>query len=61
MRAARVQAWLEGRDEMLPEDLRTVYYESVAHRVFFQPVFELQRTQLIGPFTESILNRVAAP
>jgi MoxR-like ATPase len=61
MRAARVQAWLEGRDEMVPEDLRSVYYESIAHRVFFQPVFELQRAQLVGPFIEAILNRVAAP
>jgi MoxR-like ATPase len=61
MRAARVQAWLEGRDRMLPEDLRAVFYESVAHRVFFRPVYELQRTQLIGPFTRAILERVAAP
>lgn len=61
MRAARVQAWLEGRDRMLPEDLRDVFFESVAHRVFFRPVYELQRAALIGPFIDAILQRVAAP
>ncbi|MEO0424592.1 MAG: MoxR family ATPase [Pseudomonadota bacterium] len=61
LRAARVQAWLEGRDQMLPEDLRFVFYESIAHRVFFKPVYELQRAALIQPFVASLLDRVAAP
>ncbi len=61
MRAARVQAWLEGREQMLPEDLRFVFYESVAHRVFFKPVYELQRAALIQPFIGALLDRVAAP
>jgi MoxR-like ATPase len=61
LRAARVQAWLEGRDVIMPEDLRDVFYESVAHRVFFKPVFELQRSHLIAPFINTILERVAAP
>ncbi|MEM9385302.1 MAG: MoxR family ATPase [Pseudomonadota bacterium] len=61
LRAARVHAWLEGRDQMLPEDLRFVFYESIAHRVFFKPVYELQRAALIQPFVASLLDRVAAP
>lgn len=61
LRAARVQAWLRGRDRLLPEDLRDVFFESIAHRVFFRPVYELQRENLIRPFVDAILRRVAAP
>ena len=61
MRAARVAAWLDGRDYLIPEDLRGVFRETTAHRVFFQPVYELRRSELIGELMTGILDNVAAP
>jgi len=61
VRAARVQAWLEGRSAIVPEDLRTVFIETVAHRIALQPVYEAQRASIARPLAEEILRRVAAP
>ena len=61
MRAARVSAWLNGRDHLIPEDLQKVFRETVAHRIFFSPVYEMRRSDIIGGFMDGILNRVAAP
>ena len=51
VRAAKVSAWLGGRDDLTPEDLRAVFHEVVAHRVFFTPIYELQRGRLGREFT----------
>jgi len=61
MRAARVSAWLNGRDKLIPEDLQNVFRETVAHRIFFSPVYEMRRTEIIGRLMDGILDRVAAP
>jgi len=61
MRAARVAAWLAGRDHLLPEDVQAVFRETVAHRVFFTPVYEMRRAGLIDNLMERILAQVAAP
>lgn len=61
MRAARVHAWLEGRAHMIPEDLQSVFPETIAHRIFFAPVYELRRETLIREFMDNLLRRVAAP
>lgn len=61
LRAAKVGAWLDGRDMLVPEDLRDVFFETVAHRVFFAPVYELRRSQVAAELIEQILRRVSAP
>ena len=61
LRAARVQAWLDGRDYLVPEDLQSLFHDVVGHRIFLSPVYELQREQLIPQLTQAILNQVAAP
>lgn len=61
MRAAKVSAWLDGRDMLVPEDIRGVFYESVAHRVFFTPLYELRRSQISAELTAKILGGIAAP
>ena len=61
VRAAKVQAWLEGRTNLQPEDLARVFHPVVAHRVFFAPVYELQREWLAPALTQAILERVPAP
>lgn len=61
MRAARVAAWLDGRSHMIPEDIQGVFVETIAHRVFFTPVYELRRSVLIGDLMAAILRQVPAP
>jgi MoxR-like ATPase len=61
LRAAKVAAWLRGGGAVIPEDLHGVFHETIAHRVFFTPVYELRRSQLASQFMEQILQRVVAP
>ncbi len=61
LRAARVAAWLDGRSYATPEDLQAVFVETVAHRLVFQPVYELRRPEIVGPLMAGILAGVPAP
>jgi MoxR-like ATPase len=61
LRAARVVAWLDERDYLVPEDVQGVFHEAVAHRVFFDPVLELRRAEVAREFTGQLLQKVAAP
>jgi MoxR-like ATPase len=61
VQAARVQAWLEGRTIIVPEDLQAVFFEVMAHRVFLDPVYELRREAIIGALIPAVLASVAAP
>ena len=61
LRAARVAAWLNGRESVLPEDIHEVFFAVVAHRVFFRPAFELRRGELARELTDQILQSVATP
>jgi MoxR-like ATPase len=61
MRAAKVAAWLNDRTSLVPEDLHAVLYETLAHRIFFHPVYELRRTELVGALLQQVVNQVASP
>jgi MoxR-like ATPase len=61
VRAAKVAAWLDGRDYLAPQDVAAVFHEVVAHRLFFTPIYELQRGWLARAFTQAILQHVPAP
>ncbi len=61
IRAARVRAWLEGRDMLLPEDLRAVFPETMAHRIFLEPVYEMRREQIVPALCRAVLDTVPAP
>jgi len=61
LRAARVAAWLDGRDVLVPEDLHGVFFETVAHRIYFRPVYELRRSELAPALVRAILARVPVP
>jgi MoxR-like ATPase len=61
LRAARVAAWLDGRGFVTPEDVQRVYTPVIAHRLCFQPLYELRRAQLAPRLTRAILRTVAAP
>ncbi len=61
IRAARVRAWLEGRDMIVPEDLRAVFPEVMAHRIFFDPVYELRRDTIARALCQAAFETVPAP
>ena len=61
LRAARVAAWLNGHESVLPEDLHEVFFFTVAHRLIFRPAYELRRTELAKQLTEQIMRSVATP
>lgn len=61
VRAGKVSAWLDGRSDLTPEDVRGVFHEVIAHRVFFTPIYELQRARLGHAFAEQVLRKVPAP
>lgn len=58
VRAAKVSAWLNGRFNLTPEDIAAVFHPVVAHRVFFSPMYELQRSWLAKAYTQAILSHV---
>ncbi len=60
-RAARVVAWLAGREHLTPEDVRAVMPSALGHRIFFTPVYEMRRAELADELIRQILERVATP
>ena len=61
LRAARVTAWLAGRDYTTPEDVQAVFEVTIAHRLCYQPVYEMRRHEIAAPLIAGILGSVAAP
>jgi len=60
-RAARVVAWLSGRDYLTPDDIRTMAQPALGHRIFFTPVYELRRAQISDELISQILEKVPTP
>lgn len=61
LRAARVNAWLNGREAVLPEDIHAVFFETVAHRLVFSPVYEIRRMEIARKLLNGIVNVIAVP
>ncbi|GBU16483.1 MULTISPECIES: MoxR family ATPase [Methylobacterium] len=61
VRAARVRAWLEGREWLVPEDVRAVFPEVMAHRVFLEPVHEMRRAQIVPELCRAVFETVPTP
>jgi MoxR-like ATPase len=61
LRAARVNAWLNGREAVLPEDIHAVFHETIAHRLVFSPVYEMRRTEIARELLSNTISAVAAP
>lgn len=61
LRAARVNAWLNERTAVLPEDIHAVFHSTVAHRLVFSPIYEMRRTEIAREMLAGIVNAVAAP
>ena len=61
LRAARVNAWLNNRTAVLPEDIHAVFHATVAHRLVFSPVYEMRRTEIAREMLSGIIHAIATP
>jgi len=61
LRAARVAAWLDARTYVTPEDVQAVFVEAIAHRLCYQPVYEMRRHEITPRLMAAIVAAVAAP
>jgi MoxR-like ATPase len=61
LRAARTAAWLAGRGHVTPEDVQAVFVQTIAHRLCYQPVYEMRRHEISPRLMQAILAGVAAP
>lgn len=61
VRAARVAAWLDGRTMAVPEDVRAVFYETMAHRIFFEPAYEMRRETVARALIDALFETVPVP
>ncbi|MCB1754061.1 MAG: MoxR family ATPase [Gammaproteobacteria bacterium] len=61
LKAARVRAWLEGREIVLPEDIRDLFADCMKHRIFFTPVYEMRRTEIADAFVDSMISTISSP
>ncbi len=61
VRAAKVTAWLEGRDHVLPDDIHTILLPTLSHRVFLSPVYEGRRETIMPMFAQALRNNIPTP
>jgi MoxR-like ATPase len=61
VRAAKVSAWLEDRDHVLPEDIHTVLLPALNHRVFLSPVYESRREKIMPQFVQALRDHISTP
>jgi MoxR-like ATPase len=61
LRLARVQAWLNAREQVIPEDIQSLFAAAIAHRLFLKPMYEYRRSELIPALISRLLRGIAAP
>lgn len=45
----------------MPEDIRDVFPEVMAHRVFLEPVYEMRRETIVPGLIRAVFETVPAP
>ncbi|WP_428929396.1 AAA family ATPase [Marinibacterium sp. SX1] len=61
VRAARAQAWIEGRDYVVPGDVAAILAPSMGHRIFLTPVYEARRDRIVPDLLNAVLAHVPVP
>ena len=61
IRAGKVNAWLAGRLKMIPEDLHGGLSETMSHRIFLYPNYELMRDEIVKELLAICTAKVPAP
>jgi MoxR-like ATPase len=60
-KGARVNAWLDKREALIPEDFHRVIYQVCKHRIFLNPVYDYNREAIIDALITAVINKVQAP
>ena len=60
-RGARVNAWLNQREAIIPEDFHVIIKQVAKHRLFLNPVYDYNRDQIVDTLIETALDTVASP
>ncbi len=60
LRAAQAQAWLDGREFVTPDDIKTIALPLLSHRLILKPEAQLDGTNL-EQVIKSLLTRVTVP
>lgn len=60
-RAARVRAWLEGRDYMTPDDVKDVFFEVMSHRIFVDPIHALRGDEPVRQLCRAVFDATPVP
>ncbi len=50
-----------GRAWLVPEDIRAIFPEIMAHRIFLEPVHELRRAEIVPALCRAVFDTVPAP
>tara|TARA_A100001015_G_scaffold215132_1_gene241521 strand:- start:5141 stop:6160 length:1020 start_codon:yes stop_codon:yes gene_type:complete len=61
VKAAKVNAWLAGRLDLIPEDLHGGLQETMAHRIVLFPNYELQHKEIVRKLIKFCAEKVTAP
>lgn len=60
-KGARVNAWLNEREAIIPEDFHVIIKQIAKHRLFLNPVYDYNRDQIIDALIEATLDKIASP
>lgn len=60
-RGARVNAWLNQREAVIPEDFHVIIKQIAKHRIFLNPVYDYDRDTIIDNLLDAALNTVQSP
>lgn len=61
VRLARAAAWADGRDAVLPQDIREVFQPIMAHRTFLDPAYEPRREALVPALIQAAFDQTPVP
>lgn len=61
VRVARTAAWANGRDAVLPKDVRDVFLPVMAHRTFLAPAYEPRRETLVPALIQGAFDKIPVP
>lgn len=61
VRAARVRAWLAGRDYLTPDDVRDLFIEVMAHRIFVDPIYALRGEEPVRQLCRAVFDATPVP
>lgn len=61
VRTARAAAWADGRDAVLPQDVREIFEPVMAHRTFLGPAFEPRRDTLVPALIRAAFDAIPVP